>query len=594
MKPKYLLLFLLGCLSLTAFAQLNPNGPRYTTRSALGKGLIPLQASTTDQHGNIYIAYLVGPPYGILPNGDTLFVASRDDQYTVLACYSRGGQLKRYRKLGIGRGRSQPVNFLPTPGAATLKLCMNNGVFFGNPDTSWLFPCQADTAATPVTILEFDTLFNKLECYNNLATSDTSLAAFGYVSKGLPVTPAAARASGALGGGVILTGMHQHNHFEIGGRRITPPNYGSRIDYQKPWIARLDPDGRARYLLGGNYIDGFIVDMDVDSLGNAYVTGSFKADQMEFGGLYLSRDNRGDTVNGNYPKYDVFVAAVSPLGVMRWLKRIGGRGSENANGIRVSPNGKNIYVSFSYSDSLRLDNFLVPPPPLNPGGGIVRLDRNGNVKQYTVLESEPNVTGGIGPLQMDTRGNLYFGTSSSGFARVLGSPRFNFNGGGALVKCDSNFRAIWYKTFVPINAGIAAGSGSIHVSPVNGSVYLYSSSVGTQRFDGVDLPLEFFGGRGEAWLAVLDGGAVVDSSYLTQSRPAIGEMPRLYPNPVPHNSATLVWPGPPAELHLMDTKGQVLRVFAVCPGAQPLPLSGLKPGLYLLQGAGRSLRMVIE
>src|SRR5215212_862092 len=109
-----------------------------------------------------------------------------------------------------------------------------------------------------------------------------------------------------------------------GGSDISAVGYGNR--------------GRVRWTrqFGGPGADQSF-DSDVDPRGDAVLTGSFN-DRVDFGGPVLV--SRG----GNLPRYgDAFVLRLGRHGRTKWVRQIGGTGSDGGDEIAIGPH-RNTYV----------------------------------------------------------------------------------------------------------------------------------------------------------------------------------------------------------------------------------------------------------
>lgn len=96
-------------------------------------------------------------------------------------------------------------------------------------------------------------------------------------------------------------------------------------------------------------------DNDVDRRGDAAITGSFN-NTVDFGGPVLT--SRG----GNLPRYgDAFVLKLAPGGRTKWVRQIGGTGSDGGDEIAIGPH-RNIYVIGDANGPVTFSPSVTLPP----------------------------------------------------------------------------------------------------------------------------------------------------------------------------------------------------------------------------------------
>lgn len=96
-------------------------------------------------------------------------------------------------------------------------------------------------------------------------------------------------------------------------------------------------------------IDDFLTGMVADSIGNLYLTGYFRSEELVF--------NNGISIENTTMDYeDIFVTKYNSSGVCQWATRLSGTGTDFSGGIDVDSFG-NIYLSgYFNSDTLRFNN----------------------------------------------------------------------------------------------------------------------------------------------------------------------------------------------------------------------------------------------
>jgi hypothetical protein len=111
----------------------------------------------------------------------------------------------------------------------------------------------------------------------------------------------------------------------------------SSAGFQDIFLARLDLNGNIEWLkaLGGTNTDGND-QMAIDLAGQIYLTGSFSG-TTTFDGNFMT--SHGDK--------DFYVASLSDLGEVIWLKTLGGSDTDNGNAIDVDHQG-NVFSAGSF------------------------------------------------------------------------------------------------------------------------------------------------------------------------------------------------------------------------------------------------------
>ncbi len=170
------------------------------------------------------------------------------------------------------------------------------------------------------------------------------------------------------------------------------PNFG----YRDIFVCKYDSAGVFQWarLIYGNNNDG-ATGMDVDFLGNIYITGVF-AGSINF-----------DTYQGTLTYYsasngqtDIFLCKMDPNGIILWVKKFGGVGADGSSKLRISPDNKIVFAGYINS-SFDFD----PGPGIYYVSGsfqgfISRFDTSGNF-------IDVNFIGGlVSSLDIDSKGNI--------------------------------------------------------------------------------------------------------------------------------------------------------------------------------------------
>jgi len=142
---------------------------------------------------------------------------------------------------------------------------------------------------------------------------------------------------------------------------FTLPNRSTTFGTYDVFVAKLDPSGTVLWAArAGGTNSEYGTGVDVDPLGNVYVTGVYNSTTIYFGStntLYLLRNGTSN---------DVFVAKLDSAGTWLWAKRAGYRNSDIGNGIVVDSES-NAYICGTFQGGA-----VFPPLP----GGITGLQYN--------------------------------------------------------------------------------------------------------------------------------------------------------------------------------------------------------------------------
>jgi hypothetical protein len=201
------------------------------------------------------------------------------------------------------------------------------------------------------------------------------------------------------------------------------------------WITRMETNSSL-------YPD----DVEVNPLGNIFVTGRFKNE------AYFSNSLKSDTLVSN-GLYDVFIARYSPNGNYEWAISIGGSGDDN--GLRLtSDSAGNVYLLADLSDTVDLD------PSIN----IYEVNRVGSFS---------SVHGANTIAKYDSLGNfkwghLYQDILSGGYVRIRD---IDVNSLGQI-----GITGQFYDPFGLIDFDLGLGTANIATSLTKSFVALYDSS----------------------------------------------------------------------------------------------------------------------
>lgn len=138
-------------------------------------------------------------------------------------------------------------------------------------------------------------------------------------------------------GNILLGGEFSGYSISIGGNTLTNTSY----PFGDLFVAKYDAAGVPLWAerLGSDYYDA-IWDIAIDASGNSYIGGNFKGDSMT-----ASSEKIYNTTT-DYP--DGYVASYDAAGAFRWLKKVGGPGTEEVLATETD-NAGNLFVALSYN-----------------------------------------------------------------------------------------------------------------------------------------------------------------------------------------------------------------------------------------------------
>jgi len=212
------------------------------------------------------------------------------------------------------------------------------------------------------------------------------------------------------------------------------------------FIQKLDASGKFNWArsMGGTR-DDFSTSITIDTVGDVYVTGSFK-DTVDFGGAGSSFNmiSNGD--------YDIFILKLDSRGNTKWVKSFGGKDYDVSTSI-TTKGADNVYICGAFYDTIYY----------NQGGGqlsltsfgymdalVVKIDGGGNfiwAKSFGGKRSEEGRS-----ITTDGSGNVYV-TGSFGKTADFDPDTsiFNLTSNGSadpyILKLDEGGNFIWAKSW---------------------------------------------------------------------------------------------------------------------------------------------------
>jgi len=265
---------------------------------------------------------------------------------------------------------------------------------------------------------------------------------------------------------VFVAGAHKGKSY-IGTDTIT--SYGDA----DLWLAKFNSGGAYKwsFTAGGTGADG-AAHVAIAKNGNALFAGFYKYT------LYILNDS---AVSAGYE--DIFIASVSSMGNLSWLKSYGGDSNEILTGITTDPSG-NIYITGYFKDTMKLGTLqLVSTGHFD--GFVARLDANGNPVWATRFGSP---SAGEYPQELNVSDNYKLFVTGQYFAdsTVIGPDTLQSGGNGNLffAEIDTGGSIIQSEGFGSVSSiDVAYG---LHVDP-NGNVFVSGSFNASMNLGAVTL-----------------------------------------------------------------------------------------------------------
>ncbi len=307
-------------------------------------------------------------------------------------------------------------------------------------------------------------------------------------------------------GHLYVTGITRSVDFPLAN-----PYQASNPGYYSVFIAKLNPAGSAlvysTYLGGSGFDSG--LDLDVDSFGNAYVTG--ETDSTNFPTVNpLQPSNAG----GSQP-YDAFVAKLSPSGsALLYSTYLGGSGYDRGESIEVDSSG-NMYLA---GPTTSTDFPLANPLQARYAGGedafVAKLGATGSALAYSTYLGGNSLDYAVG-LSVDATGNAYVigWTSSANFpiANALQPTKRGVND-AFISKLNATGSAFVYSTFL---GGWQDDYGEAIAADPSGNAYAAGFTYSTD-FPTVNAAQATLAGQDDVFVAKLTptGSGLSYSTYL--------------------------------------------------------------------------------
>lgn len=252
-------------------------------------------------------------------------------------------------------------------------------------------------------------------------------------------------------GNVYITGKFYSDTMNISGTVLI--NSNSNKNTGDIFIAKYNSNGNLVWeKSAGNKSYDLGKGITTDAKGNVYVTGSFYASSINFGGV---------TLTGSSASSYIFILKLDSNGNTIWAKSAGGDNANEGNAICVDIN-ENVYITGDFKSTyLTFGNIILknitgnPPAPFS--FFITKYDRNGNVIWAKNSKGNVNTTRNgdhiSNAIVTDAIGNVYAtGYFASNYIQFDNDSLFNFIRGGPgskylfVVKYNSLGNEEWART----------------------------------------------------------------------------------------------------------------------------------------------------
>jgi len=266
-------------------------------------------------------------------------------------------------------------------------------------------------------------------------------------------------------GNIYVTGQIEYTTTFDGGGTYTV------LGGHDVFIAKYSAAGDVNWVQSFGGPDGDIGwAIDLDALGNVYVTGEFE-DSMTVGSTKLVAPGAED---GN----DIFLVKYNNSGQLQWAKQAGGPWHDKAFGLTVDALG-NIYMGGFFSGEANFGGTMIYGYGVTDAV-LAKYDTDGNI--IWVKKSGGTGDDEIKAIAIDNSGNIYISGGFEGTANFGGISKSSAGGIDAFIaKYDNNGTIIWAKT----------GGGSLNdksrgiTVDASGNVYATGEVEGSSSFDGV-------------------------------------------------------------------------------------------------------------
>lgn len=297
----------------------------------------------------------------------------------------------------------------------------------------------------------------------------------------------------------------QGNCYVAGGGTIVPtPGAFQANALSGQFLMKFDASGRIVYstYLGGSGNDS-TVGLAVDSLGNAYLTGSTASNDFPTAHAFQAIGGGGG---------DAFVAVLNASGTgLVYSTYLGGSGGDIGNGIAVDSFGNAYITGQTASPNFPTSAALQPNLAGTGSAFVVKFDSTGKLIYSTFLGGTGNSLGtGI---SVDTDGNAYVaGIAGAGFPLMNPLQNTGSNSSAVIAKLNASGSALLYSTYF----GFDVSRGTRIAVDSTRRIYIAGAASTITSIPVVSSLQQNVGGGDDGYVSVLDasGGTVVFSTLL--------------------------------------------------------------------------------
>jgi hypothetical protein len=245
--------------------------------------------------------------------------------------------------------------------------------------------------------------------------------------------------------------------------------------YKDIFIAKYDINGNVIWAKSaGGTRDDVATNVEVDELGNIYVTGYFYSVSISFDSITLTK-------NSSESRCDLFLAKYDSNGNLLWVKYSGDQSDAIGNSLAVDASNNVILTGFMGGSSVVFDSISI----VNTGLFIAKFNSSGNLIWIK------NANNGIAnSVSVDSYGNSYIAGQFEGNRLIIDTDTLYNTGASVflddicIIKFDLDGNVLWAKSALGINIDRAQ---SVSVDALGNIIVTGFFSSPTVIFDSITL-----------------------------------------------------------------------------------------------------------